>query len=55
MEVSNISSCIKLKSSGSIVRRLLVKDILKFAKTKVDIHEYLPEFEYNKELYRQRL
>ena len=34
---------------------LFVKDILKFAKTKVDIDEYLPEFEYNKEPNRQWL
>ena len=32
---------------------LFVKDILKFAKTKVDIDEYLPEFGYNKEPNRQ--
>ena len=34
---------------------LFVKDILKFAKTKVDIDEYLLEFEYNKEPNRQWL
>ena len=34
---------------------LFVKNILKFAKTKVDIDQYLPEFEYNKEPKRQWL
>ena len=34
---------------------LYVKDIIKFAKTKIRIEEYLPEFEYHKDPNRQWL
>ena len=34
---------------------LYVKDIMKFARSKIKIDDNLPEFEYNKELNSQRL